>query len=257
MIRKLNKNDRETVLDFLGDEPSINLFIIGDIENFGFESDFQDIWGQYDGDTLIGVLLRYNDNFIPYYKNNNSNDSDFKEIIKKHDGNTMISGKGSIIEKYLNLLENKKTKRMYFCELTDDALLKSNYDNVKTADISDAERINEMMITIEEFNRISNVKDFKNRIENKSGRVYFSENMGEIITVSQTTAENSKSAMVVGVATAKKYRNQGLMSACLSKLCKDVLDEGKTLCLFYDNPKAGSVYHKLGFKSIDKWIMIH
>ena len=79
---------------------------------------------------------------------------------------------------------------------------------------------------------------------------------GQMMSVSQTTAENSRSAMIVGVATAKAYRNRGLMRVCLSKLCADVLSEGKTLCLFYDNPKAGSVYHKLGFESIDKWVMI-
>lgn len=75
-------------------------------------------------------------------------------------------------------------------------------------------------------------------------------------TVAQTTAENSKSAMVVGVATRKDCRGKGLMSQCLSKLCRDVLAEGKSLCLFYDNPKAGRVYHKLGFVSIDKWAML-
>ena len=80
---------------------------------------------------------------------------------------------------------------------------------------------------------------------------------GEMTSVAQTTAQNSKSAMIVGLASAKKHRNRGLMSVCLSKLCSDVLAEGKTLCLFYDNPKAGSVYHKLGFESIDKWVMIH
>ena len=37
-----------------------------------------------------------------------------------------------------------------------------------------------------------------------------------MLTVSQTTAENSKSAMVVGVATRKGYRGKGLMSECLS-----------------------------------------
>ncbi len=62
--------------------------------------------------------------------------------------------------------------------------------------------------------------------------------------------------MVVGVATLKEYRGGGLMSKCLSKLCVDVMSEGKMLCLFYDNPKAGSIYHKLGFKTIDNWMMI-
>ena len=35
----------------------------------------------------------------------------------------------------------------------------------------------------------------------------------------------------------------------------DLLKEGKSLCLFYDNPKAGSIYHRLGFENIDRWTM--
>jgi hypothetical protein len=46
------------------------------------------------------------------------------------------------------------------------------------------------------------------------------------------------------------------MSVCLSSLCRDLLGEGKTLCLFYDNPRAGSVYHRLGFETIDQWLML-
>lgn len=36
MIRKLTEDDRKITLEFLSDEPAINLFIIGDIECFGF-----------------------------------------------------------------------------------------------------------------------------------------------------------------------------------------------------------------------------
>ena len=63
--------------------------------------------------------------------------------------------------------------------------------------------------------------------------------------------------MVVGVATREDYRKKGLVSKCMSKLCYDYLKEGKTLCLFYDNPEAGKIYKRLGFKEIEKWIMIN
>jgi len=46
MLRKLTENDREMTLEFLSEERAINLFIIGDIECFGFDEDFQEIWGK-------------------------------------------------------------------------------------------------------------------------------------------------------------------------------------------------------------------
>ena len=63
------------------------------------------------------------------------------------------------------------------------------------------------------------------------------------------------SAMIVGVATDKDYRNQGLASAVMSKLCEEVLNEGKELCLFYDNPSAGKIYKRIGFTDIGIWSM--
>jgi len=32
-----------------------------------------------------------------------------------------------------------------------------------------------------------------------------------------------------------------------------VLQEGKVLCLFYDNPEAGKIYKRLGYVDIGKW----
>ncbi len=258
MIRKLAEEDRKQVMEYLSAEPAVNLFLLGDIELFGFDKDFQEVWGSFNEQGIMdGVLLRYNDNFLPYFKEESFDDSGFRQIIKDYEGNTMISGLERILKNYIGLLPGRKYKSMYFCELTNDKELKETDEDIKIAVKKDAGRIEALMADIEEFERPSTKKEIEDRIEDKSGRAYFIEDSsGKMLSVAQTTAENSQSAMVVGVATAKEYRNRGLMSACLSKLCKDVLNEGKTLCLFYDNPKAGSVYLNLGFEPIDNWVMI-
>lgn len=43
MIRKLSNKDHPEVMNFLNKDPSLNLFIIGDIESFGFETSFQSL----------------------------------------------------------------------------------------------------------------------------------------------------------------------------------------------------------------------
>jgi len=47
MIKKLTATDHEQVMEFLMDKPSLNLFIIGDIEAFGYDSEFQELWGDF------------------------------------------------------------------------------------------------------------------------------------------------------------------------------------------------------------------
>ena len=258
MIRKLNQADKEKVLRYVSKQPSINLFLIGDIEQFGFDKDFQEVWGKFDEEgNLKGVLLRYNNNFIPYYEDINEDLSGFKEIIKSYDGNVMISGKEDLIEQFKEAICCYTERITYFCELKDKNKL-LNWDNtVKLAVPQDANRIYEIIESIEEFTAENDIDQINDRIEDKSKRVYYIENnKGDIVSISQTTAENSRSAMVVGVATRKGYREQGYMSKCLSRLCNDLLEEGKTLCLFYDNPKAGNIYHRIGFEEIGRWAML-
>lgn len=264
MIRKLNETDRVKTMEYLSEEPAINLFIIGDIEGFGFDEDFQDIWADFNEfGEIDAVFLRYYENFIPYSKNESYDWSEFKTIIvekeEKSEGHVMMSGKASIIDKFDDILPNHRRRSTYFCELRNDKnLVQDIEEDIKQAGVEDSRRIYDLINEITEFNSSLNIEErIKNKLETKTGRVYYYEDNGLMTSVAQTSAENSMSAMVVGVATLKEYRQKGLMSKCLSKLCRDVLDEGKTLCLFYDNPKAGRVYHKLGFETLDKWVMVN
>jgi len=261
MIRKLKEEDRQRTLEFLSDEPAVNLFAIGDIENFGFSEDFLELWGSFNKDTKIleGVLLKFHENYVPYYKDSKFDISEFKKIIEADKNDKIISGKEDIVDNFRGILRKPIEKSNHFCELRKDNKLKKIKDEVKLAAEKDAVRIYDLLEGIEEFQETdtNSVERIKKVINDKLGRIYYLENeKGELVSVSQTTAENSKSAMIVGVATHEGYRKKGLMSQCLSKLCYDLLSEGKTLCLFYSNPKAGSVYHKIGFKTIGKWKML-
>ncbi|MGM9988586.1 MAG: GNAT family N-acetyltransferase [Bacillaceae bacterium] len=264
MIRKLQEEDRQALMAFVGEESALNLFIIGDVECYGFDADFQEVWGSFENGQLNGVLLRYERSYIPYYKEKTVDISGFIDIIKKDKAVQGISGKEEIVEQFKGILPNEMIKQTYFCELVNNEKLQPYGTDVKLATEENAEEIVMLLREIEEFRHTNAsviaenaVESMKRKIGDGSGRIYYMEgNNGEMATVVQTTAENSMSAMVVGVATKKEYRRQGQMSQCLSKLCKDVLQEGKTLCLFYDNPEAGRVYHRLGFQSIGMWTML-
>jgi len=71
MIRRLSQKDHDIVMEYLLPEKEFNLFIIGDIENFGYEQEFMDIWGDFQGNQVTGILLRYFDSFIAYSKDLN------------------------------------------------------------------------------------------------------------------------------------------------------------------------------------------
>lgn len=296
MIRKLTEADRQTTLDFLLEEPEINLFAIGDIEQYGFDTPFQALWGDFEPDTdhLQAVLLRYETNYIPYFKNPHYNPAVFANLILADSDFRILSGRQSLVKatqtaiartaRDLGLPEPEFTeKSTYFCKLTSASQLPADIPidipaatpaaapatttgtpststpTPKLATPDDAPRILHLIRGIEEFSDTLTTTEARLRENLKTGaaRIYFMEDENKnLLTVAQTTAENSLSAMIVGVATHPDHRGRGLMSANLSALCRALLAEGKTLCLFYDNPAAGAIYHRLGFETIDQWLML-
>lgn len=70
MIRKLLEKDHDEVIALLKSEAALNVFLIGDILSFGYDSDIQEVWGDFDDThSLRAVLVKFGDNFLPYAKN--------------------------------------------------------------------------------------------------------------------------------------------------------------------------------------------
>lgn len=88
------------------------------------------------------------------------------------------------------------------------------------------------------------------------GITLYIEDEDKIVSTVATTAETTKNAMVVAVATHPKHRHKGYASQLMKRLMTIYLhDKQKTLCLFYNNPEAGKIYYRLGFETIGTWDM--
>lgn len=262
MIRKLFENDRDLALEFLMEESTFNLFIIGDIINTGFGESYMDLWGEFDEyNEIVSLLLRYYNNFIPYYKDSYRGSLHcYKKIISGSEGKKLILGKSEIVDCFTDVLDKYKLKKEYLCELKDSEKLLTNYGvtMIKKATLHDVDRISDFIDTIDEFGQTGENRDMlENNINKDSGRVYYIEDEnGNIISCAATSAESKYAAMIVSVATDKNHRKQGLASKCVSKLCIDTFQDCAKMCLFYDNPEAGSIYHRLGFNTIGNWSMV-
>jgi uncharacterized protein len=258
IFRKLTSGDHQSVMDYLRQDPEFNIFIIGDIENYGYETFFQTIWGVTDYTGKIkGILLRYYTFYIPY--------SYDQEVLQRFSplidlGATMVSGKKEIIDIVKKSLQRRiiKEKQDCFACLKKLNSLEPDPDlGIKKADLDDVDRLINLRKQIVEFSTFSLNQDSIVQKLNGKGRVYYLEDSnGEMISTASTSAESSQSAMIIGVATLPLYRRRGLVTNCVYYLCRDLLAEGKIACLFYDNPEAGKIYHRLGFVEIGKWSML-
>jgi uncharacterized protein len=257
MIRKLVETDHEVVFAYLKQNPALNLFIIGDIEAFGYEQDFQELWGEFEEDgTVNAVLLRYHGTFIISAEGTYDAEG-FASVMKGYDF-TGFSGSQDAVEKMEHLLSLEHLEKLdsYFAECTIAECVSTGTHEVKVATLEDVDRIMEIRKAIPEFHITDGARNMlQQSMETKTGRTYYIEDDGEMISLASTTAENSLSGMVVGVCTQEHARQKGYVTHILEHLICDLIHEKKTLCLFYNNPQAGKIYKRLGFKDIGHWRM--
>lgn len=83
MIRKLNEADRVPLMTLLHKDTALHLFIIGDVENFGFEQDFMGLWGGWSNQTDGSKrFLRFYGSFLPYAEGS-FDEEGFAELVRK------------------------------------------------------------------------------------------------------------------------------------------------------------------------------
>ncbi len=258
MIRKLIESDHEQLIDFLKEEQAINLFIIGDIESFGYDIDFQELWAEYDeNNEMIAVMLRFFSSYIPYAKGA-FNVQGFANIIKEDQLFNEFSGKAAIAEQFEDLVPLGKKQSTFFAELRDTENLTAEVDTllVKRATMNDIDRILDIRSAVFGPSQLRDGREkLMKSMENNSSRSYYIEEEGKIVSIVSTAAENSLSAMIIGVGTVDTHRKRGYASRIMTLVAREALSEGKSLCLFYDNPAAGKIYKQLGFKDIGMWNM--
>ncbi|WP_431028387.1 GNAT family N-acetyltransferase [Lysinibacillus sp. LZ02] len=261
MIRKLDSDDHQAVMALIRHKPAENLFIIGDIEAFGYDSDIQDIWGQFEEEQLIAVMLRYNQNYIPYSETAYDVQG-FADIINQNPGRIEVSGLKHLIEPLHPLIHRsvRKYSETYYAKCTklSTKIVEEQFQHTHYLQPSAYQENIEMLQSIPEFATGNFSVEARERAETyKTGRTYIvRDSDGVMVASASTTAENSQSAMIVGVGTKPGYEKRGFATLCMEKLCSELLAEGKSLCLFYDNPAAGSIYKRLGFVDIGMWTMI-
>jgi uncharacterized protein len=259
MIRVLTQVDDEQCQKLIQEQPAENLFIIGDIEAFGYEQEFQTIWGDFDEKgNLRGILLKYRENFIPY-SSGEFDAEGFADIMNEYEDFKILSGLKELTSKIEPFLtrEFHSRRQMYYAKLDNtDSLSNEDLTQIKKTTIEDLPKLVDLLNNIPEFSGGNfSVENKRHGMEKGVSRSYFIKDGGILVSSASTTAENTKSAMIVGVCTHPGHKKKGYATGCMTKLCRDVLEEGKELCLFYDNPEAGKIYKNIGFEDIGYWMM--
>ena len=254
---KASNNDKDKVLHFLKRNPSGNGFFIGDLENFSLEEDFLDLWYEEREGEIIALLLRYYKSYL-VSSEENPNFGEMVRVIVSDPLRERISGmEDSILglAKYMDLGKIRKTNLAVLSGENFSDPTRGEEEPVRCG-VDGIEELFMFLKGIEEFEVSENQRaSFGKEIKTDTGRAYVIRREGRIVSCAQISAENSLNGTVMGVATDAGWRCKGLARLCVSRACRDMIDDGKEVILFYDNPLAGKLYKDLGFTDRGCWIM--
>ncbi|CAM3682743.1 GNAT family N-acetyltransferase [Erysipelothrix urinaevulpis] len=255
-MRKLDKHDEKELRRFLNIEPHANLFLLGDLDAFGFDEMKQTFYGFFKDKELVAVIFTYLDDSIHgvIHEMNQAIIIQLKELIQLNKYAFF-----NCTEKTMNhldgridslILEKRKTIMSVYTPKSDfkndDEVFVLN-ENHSTA-IVDLENL-----CFGLSNRsLKQVEDdlFKG---NRMSYGMFYDN--QLVAIASAVAETDFSVMVVGVATHPDYRNKGFASRVVKKMSDDYYKRGKQAVLFYNNPQAASIYERLGYEPLENYIM--
>lgn len=251
-MRRCTEADRALLLDYLGQRAALNLFFIGDIENSGFDTDCVSVYADIDSSGVHAVDLVYRANLcLMSYEQ--KTDPDFVDVLIARHRIAVVSGDPALLAHYrLPDFSHREDCRLARLDALVNAPDTAAVVPLGMADLPAVTRLHQLCFP----DSLNDPEEQRLTLTNHSGRLYGIFADGRLASVAGSTAECSTLAMAIGVATDPACRGRGYAAACIAKLSAALLAEGKTPCLFYDNPSAARIYKALGYRDIGDWSLL-
>jgi len=265
MFFKLQEADRNNLVDYISHEPEANVFIIGDLENYGISGEIVEFFALPGATGWDCLVMRYRKMFIVYSRNNSYPVQATADFIATFDTIECISGKGSLIEPLLRYFTNFSMVKSYLSSCHTPSLGEESLPlgyTLKKFTVDNASDVIGLYVHIEEFasqyigreqEQIAALR--ADLAQEKAGYGIYKDKV--LVSTALTSAENSQSAMIIGVATHQDHRKKHLATIVMHRLLEDQFKKGKQfVCLFYNNPEAGRIYRACGFEDFGTFTML-
>lgn len=262
MIRKLTIDDKAMLMAFLNKEPEYNLYIIGDVNNFGFDGAYTSVYGEFRDGELFSVLSQ-NYLHLVYYAKSKGFNKEWLDVMEKFEF-YFLSGKAELIKEIHPYFPDMWDDKLDFAKsttFTEEEGLTYDYVRILTSR-EEALKVYDMLSKIEELDTVGmktreEFADYLLRHSGENGTTAYIMEDDKVVASASAVFESDYSAMIVSVGTDKQYRGKGYGKKVMHYLMNLYVNEKKkTLCLYYDDPRAEALYQKLGFIDVGDWIML-
>ncbi len=260
MIRKLGEGDREQTVALLSRAPEQNLYALGNLAALGLARDFCEFYGEFDAaGRLICVSNRYFTGWTVYGLEG-SNWAAAVARIEAFPGSERLQDNPGGVDSVLPWLRTLRAERVdvetLMC-LDDGALVAQAPPagvTVRRATLEDLPAL------VELYRDAGSMARSPAGVERplRDTRVYVAERVEstgapQLLAAALTNSETAGMAMIGGVYTPPAQRGRGYSQAVVSALCAALQADGKRPVLYWENPIAGAIYTRLGFRQIGEW----
>ena len=151
-MRILQEGDREEILRYVKKEPEMNLFLIGDIENFGVNSETVNFYLHEERDRWDFLILRFHQFFIIYSQYEDYNAEEAIAFLRRQTPDC-ISGKTVLLERIAPAFPQwtLDSTCMSRCNCPEGGLLQPEGLEIRRLNQEDVAEAFDLLSDIEEF----------------------------------------------------------------------------------------------------------
>ena len=250
MFRRVESEDEELIKDYIGTDYDKCLYLYLDFVKYGLNNENLKFWLDKENDEIRCVILKYYSGMHVYSKNKDCDFDKISELILE-ESPSVICAEKYLIEK----LAEKLSETDYEVEYGWVRVLSKHFpcenSMVERAGEKDLKNIcdliiNDHMGVFYDYDEL--YSQIKEREDDNFGRNYIIKDGDKIISNASTNAEVEGIAVLSNVITDSEYRGKGLATKVCSKMCNDLIDEGKNIYLVNYTEESVGLYDKLGFE---------
>lgn len=250
MLKRVEQSDVPLVKEYIGTEYNKCLYLYLDFVKYGLDNPNLKFWLDMENAKIKGIILKYYSGMHIFSKDKDCDYDEIKQLIIE-EFPSVICAEKFLIENLSLLLKESE----YLSEYGWVRVLSKHFNiensNVELAREEDFESISKLIKNdpMGEFYDLDElICQIKERDDDNFGRNYVIKEGNKIISNASTNAELEKIAVLSNVITDKAYRGQGFATKVCSKLCNDLIDEGKKVYLINYTDESTGLYDKLGFE---------
>lgn len=256
MYQLANESNINELLSYFEQDLKNCLYSYIDLKKYGIANEDLKIYYYKENGSITAVATAYYNGLQLFHYQSKFPVQATIELIQELKP-TIVSSMTSVIDLLSKSFENTYAVEKGFVTSLSNTTHRYDVTQVKRATYGDLDEITKLICSDEglgghyTFNQLR--EQLLTRMEEDFGRNYIIRQNGQIVCHAATYAEVDNLAVISGVITHPDYRGKGLALELVTKLCDDLLLEGKQPHLFYYTTDSERLYKKIGFDTPSNW----